>query len=188
MGKAVFKDIFLNALALSWIVASFWAFFGDDPDLFQRLGSWGVVVSVFYYLVIRPFAPVPDEIVKRFSSVNKHQNLNSQHIEGAYRNAALAAYELHKTRLELGLEPLPFGDAMKDVLKERLDNEPIDYEGFNKKMDTLDERELAANATSRGLSYTREVFQQAMAIVATIQWGFGDLFVNTLSMCGGKPC
>jgi hypothetical protein len=181
------KDMLLVFLLASWFLGSvFWGAKGN-PDLFQRFGAWGVAVSIFYYVALRQRIPSNAQLVDRLAVMRRNITLNSKHVEGAYRNAALTAVELKRTRDELGLQALPFSEQMEIVLREKEQEEPLNSEGFEEKMEAFDLAEKEAISVLENSDNTRERVQSVVAIVSTVQWGSGDLVVN-FAKCGATSC
>ena len=153
-----------------------------NAEFFQRLGAWGVAISVLNFLLVRANPEIPSTIIARFREVQLHLNGNSKHIGGAYRNASLTASELNQTRRELGLKPLPLREQAEGVLLEYQSKGYIDFASLDQQVKDLAEEETDANDQDRALARARGVYQNTLAVVSTLQWGFGDLLVHRLSV------
>jgi len=113
-------------------------------------------------------------------TLRRTQHLHSQHIEGVYRNSGLVAHELARLRNELNLPKSDAANGLSAAFFENLKKEPLEATELEARFEEVDvAEEDAANLVARQRRFS-QMFEVWIVVIATLQWGFGDLLFSSV--------
>ena len=180
------------ALETLWFVASLWFFFTQNADFFKRMGALGVAVFVVTY----GFALYNvTSLNRKIAEATQRQNLgviqslnHRTHIalklfqmemkyfkerefqEGPNWQAQLSAEDKHELREEY--------TTLKELLDTFFDKSSgLDIASEWKRLEEAVDEVKRIHERTTSISGVLTVQQIVFLVVATLQWGFGDLLV-----------
>ena len=158
-------------LIFAWLVLSFITYsILQNPIAFQRAGSFGVSATIIAFFI-------------SFSKVNWA-------LEGILRLSTEVS-ELERRKLNFeerhrNIENLD--DSVKDQLSEELEELSKDLKDLNHSLPKLKSQ---LTVEEDGLAFQKKKISKVevtLLIIATLQWGYGDLLVKKLILCGDWVC
>jgi len=158
-----------TALLLVWVLASVVFAVQGAPSAFQRMGAFGVAVAVGVFALVGHGYYFPKSIRERLHEHRRTTEIHARHIHGSHQKTASVAAELQRTRAELGL---PLSQSANALSESALDQNFELGDHLRTQSD-----DLRAPDRDKTLAERREAW---VVVVATLQWGFGDLFVQLL--------
>lgn len=177
MNRGGIIDFVGFVVLLVWVGLSAFFAWSSNGDFFSRMGAAGAAYAVAYFALLRHGEIVPNTLVAQLREMRRMQNFHSENIHKSYRNSALVAVDLDKTRKEIGLEPTLFGQSMKQAFALSSKNEDSSAASLDSKFLELDSATDTANARVKSVRQRSETLQAIVLVLSTLQWGFGDLLV-----------
>mgnify|MGYP005752929193 CR=1 FL=1 len=180
------KDIilvFLWAFAfVFWLSGTFWLAYINSPDQFQRLGSFGI--AVLAVLFGKLLYDLNNSYSRSTELEKKINNLTISNL-GVQTQTLLKAMKIEHKLWGQYLR----NEVMDDELRESISQDLGEIDGYVKEVLEMIEKtattteELVAdisktnNLIHRLIKHTGSV-QIFLVVAATLQWGYGDLFVK----------
>jgi hypothetical protein len=173
-----------------WIVCSAYFAISGDANMFGRMGAVAVAVAAAYYVAINLPTPAP---------IGQIELNNLNHLRYLYVSRSLLRGRFNQTYLSRVLvrELEVRGEAVPEYLRSLASIEidkmtsPLGDEHWNEleaKNSSINADVLAADALVKKVVRFSTIFQTVVIFIGNIQWGFGDLLVNKLKLCGDWTC
>jgi hypothetical protein len=182
---------FLGLVGLaSWIALSLVTAFQINPDAFQRLGSFGVAVGVAYYGLSSLYhsRPAPTGFHQWRTYNTLTMNEISRSVFTALSNTSILAHHAEVRDQELGRSTPEHIKLISSTLQHSINLAPkLEQESSDlpTRLRKLEEDATAADNNVVVQAQRSHVIELVVVVLATLQWGYGDLVVHTLAGSAG---
>ena len=182
MDHPKYIDTAALGLAALWLILSVYFISVGLGDYFQRMGSFGVALVIGYFGFVRIFSsnPAPPKYHEMLHQQRRQFVQHATHIEQSYLNTSLLAAALEQ---EAGKEGKQVHLAISALAKPVRENAELGKKspklsGFEKESEQIAKEGAIAEETIKNLANRHEALQAIVGVMATLQWGFGDLLVG----------
>ncbi len=179
MRRAGLIDVTGRAAILGWLAFSIAFAMKLDGDMFQRMGAAGVAIAVAYFAFVRHAQPYPFGLHERLYWLTRTLDLHRRGLNTALSNSTVIAAVWKRQCEERGEEvPQPISE-LAAVLEHAVDVSEQE-KAFSVSDAEKSFRETVNNSNSAdelvsSVKFRSDTVQMVVVVVATLQWGFGDL-------------
>jgi hypothetical protein len=181
---AVIDAIGLAAIAL-WLGLSAWYCLAGNGPMFARLGALGTASAVGYFAAIKHSTTYPFGLRERLHLLNSRLNLQYQGTNQALVNTTLLASSIAFSMREEGKNvPAPIAMLGSNELiahAAAYASPPIEQWDANNW--ELEKEGMEADTLVSQVHFRSGLFQAVVVVIATLQWGFGDLLFGSSTGC-----
>ena len=182
-------DVMGLTACLLWVAFSVVAFASGSEQMFARLGAIGTSVAVGCFVFIRHALPYPVGLHDKLNWMNARLNQVSEGTKVALTNSSILAVGLREVCVRTGSAVPEFIGILADeeLLRAAAQAGPLPVGEWDAKSAELAKSSKNADEQVSALAFRTGKLQACIAVVATLQWGFGDWAVN-LTKCGALQC
>ncbi len=164
---------------------SCWLAFEGHWQAFQRLGAFGVAVAVAYYAAVRlTFGALVGSGLRE--SLAQQQKTNCLHADQIFQNAqgivaigAALALEQKRAGIQVNAVYESYAAIADELGASSV--EPSLLAKHEKRIEKVKQEQLSADRMVAKAIRSTEIIQLFVLVLATLQWGFGD-------MMSGEAC
>jgi hypothetical protein len=190
----MWKSYAVDVLGLSaicfWVGISIYYWSDGEALLFQRQGALGTAVAAVYFAFVIHSLPYPVGLRERLSIFNDQMNFQAEATRVALNNTTILAANLKKS-LEQNNQTVPASVAAlsaQTLFEHAAKSGPLPLEQWELRGAELLGQGVSHDSEVVRVAFLSGVFQAAVVVVSTLQWGFGDWAVNFFMLCGKITC
>ena len=190
MWKSYVVDVLGLGAICFWIGISIYVWTDGDALMFQRLGALGTAIAAAYFAFVIQSPPYPVGLRERLSISNNQLNYQAEATRVALNNSTILAVSLKKG-LQQNNQTVPASIAAlseKTLVEHAARTGPLPPEQWEMRGAELLGQGVSADTEVVRVAFLSGVFQAGVVVVSTLQWGFGDMLVNKLKLCGNWTC